>query len=172
MNPKSINFSRPLIDGSWPRTYAQAKRPKKNSSSSKGTQNVIKVESRFGGGRITQGQALAELMCERMAKIQKVELEYRFWESPLWLKAFKDQLYAANSLLKKYSYEAITKALLKQKTTYSYRSPFFEIAVEKEERNIKKAPTTPTAESTPITNEEVGAFVPVVKKSKLSRLDD
>jgi len=58
-------------------------------------------QSKFGGGWISSGQFLAEIMCERFALSQKERLSHKFWSDPYWLKKFKLQLKGANELLKK-----------------------------------------------------------------------
>ena len=68
-------------------------------------------ESKFGGGWISEGQYLAEIMCQRFALSQKESLGNKFWEDKYWLKKFLLQTKHANDLLKQYKIEYILKAL-------------------------------------------------------------
>jgi len=68
-------------------------------------------KSRFGGGYISGVQYLAENMCARLARRDRVELHERFWKSARWEKEFRLQTVHAAKLLKDYSMEAIIAAL-------------------------------------------------------------
>ena len=93
--------------------------------------------SAYGGGWIAAGQALAELMCERVAQKNGVVLKEKFWTEPAWAKAFKVQLTFANALLKKYSAEAIFRAV-RTSTVYSLNVSWLEALVVAQEKVVEQ----------------------------------
>jgi len=59
-----------------------------------------------------EAQHLAEFVCRRIAKKQKIELQAAFWRSSTyWEKQYKQAIVAAYSILKIYSFDIILKAL-------------------------------------------------------------
>lgn len=86
----------------------------------------MKYPSKYSNGKdITAAQYLAEFICERLAKIKKKDLHYRFWLSKEWEKEYKGQIGAANKLLKKYEIKHIIHALKSSRGSkiYSLRAP-------------------------------------------------
>jgi len=84
---------------------------------------------------VTPAQFITEMICEKKAQKDKLDLHYRFWTSPKWSKFFRDQIAAANKLVKEYEPLAIIKALNdpKAKNIYSLRAPFLKpIIVDKQ----------------------------------------
>lgn len=77
------------------------------------------------GKRVTPAQYLVEFICERIAKIKKKDLHYRFWLSKEWSKEYRGQIAAANNLLSRYDIKIILQALKSTKGSkiYSLRAP-------------------------------------------------
>lgn len=75
--------------------------------------------SAFGKSWLSDSQALAELMCLRMAKKDSDSLQDKFYNIPKWRKLFLAQLNLANGLLKLYSYDAILSVLEKNVSVWS-----------------------------------------------------
>jgi hypothetical protein len=92
-----------------------------------------RFKSIYGSGYITDAQYLTEQLCAHVAKYTQEDLIDHFWKLPKWETFFKQQIPAANALLKKYSVECILEALRDKKmsTLYSFRAPFFIKLVEK-----------------------------------------
>ena len=64
------------------------------------------------GDHCTCAAYVAEIMCKRNAESKNEgSLPYKFWSKKPWNWTFKRQLFAANKLLKKYSEEALVKAV-------------------------------------------------------------
>jgi len=68
-------------------------------------------KSGYSPSYITPAQYITELVCENIAFRDRKELFVKFWNSPEWSKVFRDQLDAANGLVKTYSPKAIIAAL-------------------------------------------------------------
>ena len=68
---------------------------------------------------------LAKMMCERKGKKENIPLGMAFWQRTEWKMFFKQQILAANSLLKVYPFEVINAAINHKKMlwAYSLRSP-------------------------------------------------
>lgn len=98
-----------------------------------------KYPSRYvAGGWVSAPQYATELACEAKARSENKELPLNFWEIESWAKYFKSQIPAANKLLKKYSEEAVIKALLssKGKKIYSLRAPWLIDLIEEEQKKV------------------------------------
>jgi hypothetical protein len=68
-------------------------------------------QSNYGGGNISPAQYITEQICAKIAKKKGSELPPKFWVLPAWEKYFRQQIPAANKLLKKYPYQVIVVAL-------------------------------------------------------------
>ena len=68
---------------------------------------------------------LSKLMCERKAKSENIPLPLGYWNSKEWRLFFKQQVLAANTLLKIYPFPVIVAAVKNKKTNWvwSLRSP-------------------------------------------------
>lgn len=81
-----------------------------------GILNITKMkklyDSKYTDRKVTAGQYVAELMCERKAKKEKVKLQEKFWEQKEWKQFFLFQLRLANSLLKQYNETTLIQALM------------------------------------------------------------
>lgn len=60
---------------------------------------------------ISAAQHLTELICENKAKKENKELVVKFWKLPHWEKFFKQQIIAANSLLRIYDVRDVASAI-------------------------------------------------------------
>ncbi len=83
--------------------------------------------SNYGAENITASQFIVEFLCAKIAQKKGQELPNHFWNLSEWNKLFKQQVPAANKLLKKYSFFVILDAL-RDKRLYSLnslRAPFF-----------------------------------------------
>jgi len=71
-----------------------------------------KYKHQSTGDYCTCASYLAELMCLRLAEHNNEgKLGYKFWNKKPWDWTFKQQLFTANSLIKKYGEVAVVKAI-------------------------------------------------------------
>ena len=71
-----------------------------------------KYKHQSTGDHCTCASYLAELMCLRLAEHKNEgKLGYKFWNKKPWDWTFKQQLFAANALIKKYGEVAVVKAV-------------------------------------------------------------
>jgi len=68
-------------------------------------------KSPYSDSYVTPAQYLIERVAEKQAKRDKVDLCRYFWKQDKWAKFFREQVRAANSLLKKYDHVAIARAI-------------------------------------------------------------
>ena len=97
--------------------------------------------SKYSPGQfVTAAQYITELICEKKASSQKKDLPNKFWNLPEWNKFYRQQILAANSLLRLYKAKAIVAALKSKESwnIYSLRSPKLDALIEAETRNIKE----------------------------------
>ena len=70
-----------------------------------------KYPSRYSNGKqVSAAQYITEVICEHKAKIDGLDLNYKFWINKEWDLHYRSQISSANKLLKKYSASAIIKA--------------------------------------------------------------
>ena len=71
-----------------------------------------KYKHQSTGDYCTCASYLAELMCVRLAEHKNEgKLGYKFWNKKPWDWTFKQQLFTANTLIKKYGESAVVKAV-------------------------------------------------------------
>ena len=71
-----------------------------------------KYKHKSTGDHCTCASYLAEMMCLRLAEHKNEgNLTYKFWNKKPWDWTFKQQLFTANSLIKKYGELAVVKAV-------------------------------------------------------------
>jgi hypothetical protein len=89
---------------------------------SRGASGMMSYKSMFGGGdELTPAQHLAEGMCARQARRDRVRFDRTFWRSPMWNREYRRQMEFANDLLKKFAVvEAIVAALRTEKGRQVY----------------------------------------------------
>lgn len=100
-------------------------------------------QSIFSPGKlIHDAQFITELICLNKARSQKIDLETKFWEIPSWEKFFRQQIPAANKLLKSYDAVAIVKALktYKGKRVFSLRAPFLLPIIQEQQKILESKP--------------------------------
>ncbi len=123
---------------------------------------------------ITVAQHLAELMCERMASREKIDLPFKFFNLPKWKKTFLYQVTVANGLLKIYSEEAIKNVIRMHANMYSLSAPMLDslIQAEQEKLNRRAQVTIPQEVDAPtdISSKPRESFVS--KKSIINKLRD
>lgn len=137
------------------------------------------ISSPYSDSFIHPAQFLCEIICEKKASTEGKELPRSFWQLPEWLKYYKQQLVAANSLLKKFEWQAVSRAL-RDKSMYkcwSLRSPFLLKVIEKENAKFL---AEQKALANAVTPEPVRDWLPVNRvmmvlpseaKKKKSKLD-
>ena len=99
-----------------------------------------KYPSKYSNGKfVSSAQYITELICEKMAKIEKKDLHYRFWINPEWAEYYKNQIAAAYSLIKKYPETAIIRALNSPRAEkiYSLRAPHLPPMIECEAKILE-----------------------------------
>lgn len=98
-----------------------------------------KFPSRYSNGKqVSAAQYITELICENKASIDKEDLHYRFWTTKKWSKYYRDQIAAANKLVKQYNPLAVVKALKDSKSSkiYSLRAPHLIGIIEQYQNQI------------------------------------
>lgn len=103
-----------------------------------------KYISKYSNGKeVSQAQFITEIICERKAQKDKLDLHYRFWLHQKWAAFFKNQIGSAHKLLKTYSAKAIIRALNTDqgKKIYSLRAPHLPAIIEQQEINIQQENT-------------------------------
>jgi hypothetical protein len=132
--------------------------------------NSSRYESRYGGGWITPAQFLAEVMCERSAKSNNIDLPPKFWNLPTWKKEFLKQLSFANKLISKYEPALISKALRtpQGKKLFSLGANWLKDILEKESKKNKKADIEKVQEANKLPTRQNY----ISRKSIFSRLKD
>ena len=85
------------------------------------------------GGFVTAAQYILELICERQAVKEKVDLPVRFWNLPRWKATFVRQLRKVHKLLKSYNERAIINSIKENPRIYSLLAPWFDELVEKQQ---------------------------------------
>lgn len=99
--------------------------------------------------QVSAAQYITEIICEHKAKRDKKDLHFRFWLNKNWEKFFRDQIATAHKLLKKYSAQAIIKALCSEEAVkiYSLRAPHLSPIIDRfESMYQKELESQPTVE--------------------------
>lgn len=127
--------------------------------------------------QVKPAQYLAEIMCIRMARKNKETLPVKFWNTPKWKMPYKQQIIAANALLKIYEPEHIIAAVNRKdcQWIYSLRFPGLNQKILEEKDRIEKLNTNlskvENIEYEPqLINEK--PMEPFSKKNKLRNLDE
>jgi hypothetical protein len=135
-----------------------------------------KYISKYSNGKeVSQAQFITEIICERKAQKDRLDLHYRFWVHNKWAAFFRNQIGSAHKLLKTYSAKAIIRALNTDqgKKIYSLRAPHLPAIIEQQEINIKQENTSLSLTIERKDNITFGIKSPVSKNiiSKLKDLD-
>lgn len=130
----------------------------------------MKFQSRYSHDKlVTAAQYITELICEKKAKC---DLPQQFWKHPKWEKFYRQQIVAANGLLKKYQAKAIILALKSDKTysVYSLRHPNLPHIILTEQERLEQQELTQKVE---VTRQDVMVRPPEKNvRNSLSRLKE
>lgn len=132
-----------------------------------------KYLSKYSNGKsVCPAQFITEIVCERKAEIEKVDLHYRFWLQKYWEKFYKNQIATAHKLVKKYPHKAIVKALQSPagRRIYSLRAPHLPAIIEQQATILAKENTVFTKQANRKT--DVSFQKTTQKKNILSKLKD
>lgn len=136
----------------------------------------MKFISRYSNNKeVTPAQYITELICEKRAKILKIDLHYRFWTNKKWSQFYKSQINTANNLVKKFNAISIVKALQDSRTQkiYSLRAPSLAPIIEEYDKAIIKRNCE--ISETPIQIDRdinLESRKSIFKKNTLSRIKD
>ncbi len=104
-----------------------------------------KYKHQSTGDYCTCAAYLAEMMCLRLAEYKNEgNLTYKFWNKKPWDWTFKQQMFTANSLIKKYGEKAVVRAVMNQKSVFSLKNKRIipeikkQIAIIEQENNKPK----------------------------------
>jgi len=135
----------------------------------------MKYPSRYSNGKdVSAAQYITELICEHKAKLDKLDLHYKFWINKEWAKYYRNQIATANQLLKKYNPKSVIRALNDKRAEkiYSLRAPHLIAIIEqydsvKEETNIPEIIVNRSDDKTYRQHKRSNNII-----SKLKELDD
>jgi hypothetical protein len=129
--------------------------------------------SKYSNGTfITAGQFITEMICEKKASIQRKQIGQHFWKLPEWASFYRQQILAANGLLKIYSEKAIIAALQSKPAyrIFSLRAPHLDAIIEAEQRKIDLVNQQRVKQATEIKEVKPELRKSVVKKTLADRL--
>lgn len=121
---------------------------KKQSSMTKRKRtDKSKYKHQTTGDHCTCAAYLAEMMCLRLAEYKNEgNLTYKFWNNKPWDWTFKQQMFAANSLIKKYGEKAVVRAVANQKSIFSLKNRRLVPEINKQVKLIEQEQTKPAQE--------------------------
>jgi|32_taG_2_1085360.scaffolds.fasta_scaffold02293_10 hypothetical protein len=121
---------------------------KKQSSMTKRKRtDKSKYKHQTTGDHCTCAAYLAEMMCLRLAEYKNEgNLTYKFWNNKPWDWTFKQQMFAANSLIKKYGEKAVVRAVANQKSIFSLKNRRLLPEINKQVKLIEQEQTKPAQE--------------------------
>lgn len=134
----------------------------------------MKVTSPSTGEECTPAQLLAEIMVKREADKSKINLPYKFWNNEPWKKKYKQQIIAANGLLRVYDLSVILSVLKRKDCSWQYSLRANGIASACAEEQIKfdkKQKLIEQNEQIEVKDTESYRHVSTGKQTKKSRLD-
>ena len=106
-----------------------------------------KYKHKSTGDHCTCAAYLAEMMCLRLAEYKNEgNLTYKFWNNKPWDWTFKQQMFAANSLIKKYGEKAVVRAVANQKSIFSLKNRRLLPEINKQVKLIEQEQTKPAQE--------------------------
>lgn len=127
-----------------------------------------KYESHYSHGKqITPAQYIAEIMCEKKAKLQGKDLPQKFWTIKPWEAYFRMQVTMANRLLKKWSDVAIVRALRSQAAfnIYSLGAPHL-VDIIRSEQTIVDTKAAALKDFVPVVRPDVTAQPRKIKSKR------
>ena len=121
---------------------------KKQSSMTKRKRtDKSKYKHQTTGDHCTCAAYLAEMMCLRLAEYKNEgNLTYKFWNKKPWDWTFKQQMFAANNLIKKYGEKAVVRAAVNQTSIFSLKNKRLISEINKQIKLIEQEETKPTQE--------------------------
>ena len=130
----------------------------------------MKFDSRFSAGKkITPAQLITELICEKKAIIEGVELPDRFWSNKKWANYFKYQSKYANVLVKQHKLTSLLKALRDKRTKNIFSLKHPSISSTAKYYDSIFVDVKPAEKELEITLDSIGIFT--TKKTNLDLLD-
>ena len=106
-----------------------------------------KYKHQTTGDHCTCASYLAEMMCLRLAEYKNEgNLTYKFWNKKPWDWTFKQQMFAANNLIKKYGEKAVVRAAVNQTSIFSLKNKRLISEINKQIKLIEQEETKPTQE--------------------------
>ena len=106
-----------------------------------------KYKHQTTGDHCTCASYLAEMMCLRLAEYKNEgNLTYKFWNKKPWDWTFKQQMFAANNLIKKYGEKAVVRAAVNQTSIFSLKNKRLISEINKQIKLIEQKETKPTQE--------------------------
>jgi hypothetical protein len=100
----------------------------------------MKYVSKYSNNKlVSPAQYITEIICEHKAKIDRIDLHFRFWTTKKWAAFYKNQIATAYKLVKIYDHRAIISALKKQKNVkiYSLRAPSLIDSIKSEQQLLE-----------------------------------
>lgn len=135
-----------------------------------------KYQSRYSPKKqVSAAQFITELICEKKAAKDGIDLPVNFWKLPKWGAFFRQQIVTANGLLRIYSDAAIVRALRSPKafSIFSLRAPHLDAIIKEEQlavdgiekrRSLDQNLVKPILPAQPIVREKY------IKKTSLDKL--
>lgn len=136
--------------------------------------NENKFVSPSTGEECSAAQLLAEIMVKREADKKRIVLPYKFWNQETWKKKYKNQIVAANGLLKLYEPLAILNALKRKECSwqFSLRANGLNDIFKEEQEKLDKVKEVAKESTQTFTNTTVTEIKKFGKQSKLDKLRD
>jgi len=98
-----------------------------------------KYKHQTTGDHCTCAAYIAEMMCLRLAQHKNEgNLSYKFWNKKPWDWTFKQQLFAANKLIKQYGEKAVLRAVLQKKSVFSLKNKQILPEIKRQVDTLKK----------------------------------
>jgi len=98
-----------------------------------------KYKHQTTGDYCTCAAYIAEMMCLRLAQYKNEgNLAFKFWSKKPWDWTFKQQLFAANKLIKQYGEKAVLRAVLEKKSIFSLKNKQMLPEIKRQADAIKK----------------------------------
>ncbi len=121
---------------------------KKQSSMTKRKRtDKSKYKHQTTGDHCTCAAYLAEMMCLRLAEYKNEgNLTYKFWNKKPWDWTFKQQMFAANNLIKKYGEKAVVRAAVNQTSIFSLKNKRLIPEINKQISLIEQEKNKPSQE--------------------------
>lgn len=121
---------------------------KKQSSMTKRKRtDKSKYKHQTTGDHCTCAAYLAEMMCLRLAEYKNEgNLTYKFWNKKPWDWTFKQQMFAANNLIKKYGEKAVVRAAVNQTSIFSLKNKRLISEINKQISLIEQEKNKPSQE--------------------------